>query len=165
MRRRVLELVGAVLLVWFPLFSYAARVPNSLPLLGTRIRFAVESRPVGSRPGCDLADQVVAIPEFLCWAMHERGVPAMNIRLLLQSVFFVAEGLMLVLLLSAALHFEAARLLFGIVAAAFCLIVEIFVAVRVAQRLWKWSGQLTGLMIRANSGRAISAAAGNRGDA
>jgi hypothetical protein len=39
----------------------------------------------------------------------------MNYRLLLQSVVFVAEGLLIVLLLSAALHFEAARLVFPVV--------------------------------------------------
>ena len=91
----------------------------------------------------------------------------MNIRLLLQSVLFVAPGLLLFLLLSAALHFEAARLVFGIAVAAFCLVVEIFVAVRVTQRLWKWSGQLARLAIRENSPTAVSTAtaAGRRGEA
>jgi len=91
----------------------------------------------------------------------------MTYRLLLQSVLFVAEGLLLVLLLSAALHFEAARLVFGIAVAAFCLVVEIFVVVRVAQRFWKWSGQLARLVIRENPGTAISTApaAGSRGEA
>ena len=91
----------------------------------------------------------------------------MNIRLLLQSVFFVAAGLLLVLLLSAALHFEAARLVFGIAVAAFCLVVEIFVAIRVTQRLWKWSGQLARIVIRESPGAAISTetAAGRRGEA
>jgi len=91
----------------------------------------------------------------------------MNIRLLLQSVLFVATGLLLFLLLSAALHFEAARLVFGIAVAAFCLVVEIFVAVRVTQRLWKWSGQLARLAIRENSPTAVSTAtaAGRRGEA
>ncbi|MGB6132659.1 MAG: hypothetical protein WBD06_17420 [Acidobacteriaceae bacterium] len=91
----------------------------------------------------------------------------MNYRLLLQSVLFVAEGLLLVILLSAALHFEAARLVFGIAVAAFCLVVEIFVAVRVAQRFWKWSGQLARLVIHENPGEGISTAtaAGSRGEA
>jgi hypothetical protein len=91
----------------------------------------------------------------------------MNIRLVLQSVFFVAAGLLLVLLLSAALHFEAARLVFGIAVAAFCLVVEIFVVVRIAQHLWKWSGQLARLVIRESSGLAISTATaeGRRGGA
>ena len=91
----------------------------------------------------------------------------MNIRQLLQSVFFVAGGLLLAVLLSAALHFEAARLVFGIAVAAFCLVVEILVAVRVTQRLWKWSGRLAGLMARENPDRAISpeTAAGTRGEA
>ena len=91
----------------------------------------------------------------------------MNYRLLLQSALFVFEGLLLVLLLSAALHFEAARLVFGIAVAAFCLIVEIFVAVRVMQRLWKWSGQLARLVIRESPGVAISTATaeGRRGGA
>jgi membrane-bound metal-dependent hydrolase YbcI (DUF457 family) len=91
----------------------------------------------------------------------------MNIRLLLQSVFFVAAGLLLVLLLSAALHFEAARLVFGIAVAVFCLIVEIFVAVRIAQRLWKWSGHLARLVIRENPGTSVprATATGTRGEA
>ena len=79
----------------------------------------------------------------------------MNYRLLLQSAVFVLEGLLLVLLLSAAVHFEAARLVFGIAVAAFCLIVEIFVAVQIAQRLWKWSGHLARLVIRDNPGTSV----------
>ena len=91
----------------------------------------------------------------------------MNIRLLLQSILFVAEGMLLVLLLSAALHFEAGRLVFGIAVAAFCLVVEIFAVVRIARLLWKWSGRLAGLMAREKLGRAISpaTAAGSRGEA
>ncbi len=91
----------------------------------------------------------------------------MNYRLLLQSAVFVLEGLLLVLLLSAALHFETVRLVFGIAIAAFCLVVEIFVVTRIARRLWKWSGQFAGLVIRENPGTAISTAtaAGSRGEA
>jgi len=91
----------------------------------------------------------------------------MNYRLLLQSALFVLEGLLLVLLLSAALHFEAARLVFGIAIAAFCLVVEIFVAVRVAQRFWRWSGQLARLVIREHPGTSAptATAAGTRGEA
>lgn len=91
----------------------------------------------------------------------------MNYRLLLQSAVFVLEGLLLVLLLSAALHFEAARLVFGVAVAAFCLVVEIFVVVRVTQRLWKWSGQLARLVIRENPGTSvpIATATGTRGEA
>jgi membrane-bound metal-dependent hydrolase YbcI (DUF457 family) len=91
----------------------------------------------------------------------------MNYRLLLQSVFFVAEGLLLVLLLSAALHFEAARLLFGIAVAAFCLVIEIYVVVRVTRRLWKWSGRFAAVIVREDSAKTISAASptGTRGEA
>ena len=91
----------------------------------------------------------------------------MNYRVLLQSAVFVLEGLLFVLLLSAALHFEAARLVFGIAIAAFCLVVEIFVVVRIARLLWKWSGRLAGLVARENPDRAISPAttAGSRGEA
>lgn len=91
----------------------------------------------------------------------------MNYRLLLQSAVFVLEGLLLVLLLSAALHFEAARLVFGIAVAAFCLVVEIFVVVRIAQRLWKWSGQLARLVVRENPGTSTptATATGTRGEA
>ena len=91
----------------------------------------------------------------------------MNYRLLLQSAVFALEGLLLVLLLSAALHFEAARLVFGIAVAAFCLVVEIFVVVRVARRLWRWSGQLARFVIRENPGTSIptATATGTRGEA
>ena len=91
----------------------------------------------------------------------------MNYRLLLQSAVFVLEGLLLVLLFSAALHFEAARLLFGVAVAVFCLIVEIFVAVRIAQRLWKWSGHLARLVIRETPGTSVpgAPATGARGEA
>ena len=91
----------------------------------------------------------------------------MNYRLLLQSAVFVLEGMLLVLLLSAALHFEAARLVFGIAVAVFCLIVEIFVAVRIAQRLWKWSGHLARMVIRENPGTSVPRATvtGTRGEA
>ena len=91
----------------------------------------------------------------------------MNYRLLLQSAVFVLEGMLLVLLLSAALHFEAARLVFGIAVAVFCLIVEIFVAVRIALRLWKWSGHLARMVIRENPGTSVptSTATGTRGEA
>jgi hypothetical protein len=91
----------------------------------------------------------------------------MNHRLLLQSAVFVLEGLLLVLLLSAALHFELARLVFGIAVAAFCLVVEIFVVVRIARRLWKWGGRLAALIIPETPGTAISAATAteSRGDA
>lgn len=91
----------------------------------------------------------------------------MNYRLLLQSAVFILEGLLLVLVLSAALHFEAARFVFGIAVAAFCLVVEIFVVVRIARRLWKWGGRLAALIIPENPGTAISTstAAGSRGEA
>lgn len=91
----------------------------------------------------------------------------MNYRLLLQSAVFVLEGLFLALLLSAAHHFEAARLLFGIAIAAFCLIVEVFVVFRIARRLWRWGERLAVLIIPENPGTAISTstAAGSRGEA
>lgn len=91
----------------------------------------------------------------------------MNCRLLLQSVVFVAEGLLLVLLLSAALHFEAARLVFAIAVAAFCLVVEIFVVVKAGQRLWKWSGWFAALMIREGAAKdsPTATASGTRGEA
>ena len=91
----------------------------------------------------------------------------MNYRLLLQSAVFVLEGLLLVLLFSAALHFEAARLVFGIAVAAFCLVVEIFLVLRIAQRLWKWSGHLATLVNRENPGTSVprATATGTRGEA
>jgi hypothetical protein len=91
----------------------------------------------------------------------------MNYRLLLQSAVFVLEGLLLVLLLSTALHFEAARLLFGTAVAAFCLVVEIIVVVRIARRLWRWGGRLAALIIPEDPGTSISTStvAGSRGEA
>jgi hypothetical protein len=91
----------------------------------------------------------------------------MNPRLLLQSVVFVVEGLLLVLVFSAALHFEIARLLFAIAIAALCLIAEVFVVVKAARRLWKWSGRLADVIVRYGSVKVIRAAtaAGNRGEA
>jgi hypothetical protein len=91
----------------------------------------------------------------------------MNLRLLLQSVVFVVEGLLLVLLFSAVLHFEIARLLFAIAIAALCLIAEVFVVVKAARRLWKWSGRLADVIVRCVSVKVIHAAteAGNRGEA
>jgi len=91
----------------------------------------------------------------------------MNYRLLLQSALFVLEGLLLVLMLSAALHFEAGRLVFGIAVAAFCLVVEVFTAVRIAQRLWKWGEKLARLVIRENPGTSVppGTATGTRGEA
>ncbi len=91
----------------------------------------------------------------------------MNYRLLVQSAVFVLEGLLLVLLLTAALHFEVAQLLFGIVVAAFCLFAEVFVVVRIGQRLWKWNGRLAALMVREAPAKAIPTAttSGNRGEA
>ena len=82
----------------------------------------------------------------------------MNFRLMLQSIVFVVEGLSLVLLLSAALHFEAARLLFATGVAVLCAIGEIYVIVKVTRRLWKWSGRFATLIIRKTSATAITAA-------
>jgi hypothetical protein len=90
----------------------------------------------------------------------------MNLRLL-QSVVFVVEGLLLVLVFSAALHFEIARLLFAIAIAPLCLIAEVSVVVKVAQRLWKWGGRLADVIVRYGSVKVIRAATatGNRGEA
>ncbi len=90
----------------------------------------------------------------------------MNYRLLLQSTVFVLEGLLLVLLISAALHFEAARIMFGIGIAAFCMVIEIVVVVRIAQRLWKWSGRFAALIVCEVPAKAISttSATGTRGE-
>jgi hypothetical protein len=91
----------------------------------------------------------------------------MNYRLLLQSIVFVLEGLLLIFLLSAAVHSELARLLFAIAVAVLCALGEIYVIVKVAQRLWKWSGRFTTLLIRKTPTTAISAGAttGTRGEA
>ncbi|MGH9604669.1 MAG: hypothetical protein ACRD3N_03100 [Terracidiphilus sp.] len=91
----------------------------------------------------------------------------MNYRLALQSVFFVVEGLLLVLAFSAALHFEVPRLLFAIGVGALCVFAELFVLVKVARRLWKWSGRLAAAFVRDGSATRIPAATatGNRGGA
>ena len=91
----------------------------------------------------------------------------MTYRLLLKSTLFVAEGLLLMLLLTVVLHFEVAQLLFGIVVAAFCLFAEVFVVVRIGQRLWRWNGRLAALMVREDPTKAIPTATptGTRGEA
>ena len=90
----------------------------------------------------------------------------MTYRLLLKSTLFVAEGLLLMLLLTVVLHFEVAQLLFGIVVAAFCLFAEVFVVVRIGQRLWRWSGNLARLVIREDPCTSVSTATatGTRGE-
>ena len=67
----------------------------------------------------------------------------MNFRLLAQSLVFVTAALILTAVLGyVALRFELARLLFAIGVAANWLIAEIYVAIKVALGLWKWSGGL-----------------------
>ena len=71
----------------------------------------------------------------------------MNYRLLAQSLVFVAAALILTAVLAMALRFEIARLLFAIGVAGIWLIAEIYVAIKVALGVWKWSGGLVGTIV------------------
>jgi len=91
----------------------------------------------------------------------------MNFRLLAQSLVFVTAALVLTAVLTMALRFEIARLLFAIGVAGIWLIAEIYVAIKVALGLWGWSGGLAGMIVRfltTRSGRKMAATA-SRGEA
>ena len=91
----------------------------------------------------------------------------MSLRFLAQSLVFVTAALILTVVLGMALRFEIARLLFAIGVAGLWLIAEIYVAIKVALGLWRWSGGLTGMIVRlltTRFGRKLAASA-SRGDA
>ena len=91
----------------------------------------------------------------------------MNYRLLAQSLVFIAAALILTAIFGMALRFEIARLLLAIGVAGIWLIAEIYVAIKVALGLWRWSGGLAGMIVRlltTRFGRKMAATA-NRGEA
>jgi hypothetical protein len=91
----------------------------------------------------------------------------MNYRLLAQTLVFITAALISTAVLGVALRFEIARLLFAIGVAGICLIAEIYVAIKVALRVWKWSGGLVGTIasqIAVRRERKVAATA-DRGEA
>jgi hypothetical protein len=88
----------------------------------------------------------------------------MNLHIVLKSVVFIVEGLLLLLALAATVHFEIGRLLFAIAVGAICAFGEIFVIAKIGQRLWRWSGRITSMLARDRATRVESEAA-DRGEA
>jgi hypothetical protein len=88
----------------------------------------------------------------------------MNLHLVLKSVVFIVEGLLLLLALVATVHFEIGRLLFAIVVGAVCAFGEIFVIAKIAQRLWRWSGRISSMLARDRATR-VEPEAADRGEA
>jgi hypothetical protein len=88
----------------------------------------------------------------------------MNSHLVLKSVVFIVEGLLLLLALAATVHFEMGRLLFAIAVGAVCAFGEIFVVVKISQRLWRWSGRITSMLARDRATR-VEPEAADRGEA
>ena len=84
--------------------------------------------------------------------MYKRGEP-LTYRLLLQSSLFIVQGLGLLVALSLAVHFEIARLLFAILVAGICLMAEVFVLAKIAQRLWQWSDREAFAILRFGTGK------------
>lgn len=64
MKRHVLELVGAVLLCLAAFFSFAARVPISLPLIGTGSDVASNPDPLAPDPVAILRIRWLQFPNF-----------------------------------------------------------------------------------------------------
>jgi hypothetical protein len=88
----------------------------------------------------------------------------MNSHLVLKSVVFIVEGLLLMLALAAAVHFEIGRLLLAIAVGAVCAFGEIFVIAKIGQRLWKWSGRITSRLVLRRTAR-VEPERANRGEA
>ena len=98
------KFVGAILLSLAAFFAYAARFPIRCPL-SERDRVLHRLRTRWLRRLVSLPKLQIRwpqLPNFCVGLCTRRGVHAMNYRLLLQSAVFVLEGLLLVLLLSAA---------------------------------------------------------------
>jgi hypothetical protein len=95
-----------------------------------------------------MATEIAKAAHLLRGTLHERGVDAMNFRLVAQSLVFVAAALILTAVLAMALRFEIARLFFAIGVAGIWLIAEIYVSIKIALGLWGWSGGLAGMIVR-----------------
>ena len=80
----------------------------------------------------------------------------MRRELILQGGVFIVSSVLLLLLLSAAVHFQAGRLLFAILIAGVCLIAELFLLFKVARLLWRWSNKVALAILRAPSADATS---------
>lgn len=91
----------------------------------------------------------------------------MTYRLLFQSAVFIAQGVGLLLALSVAVHFEIARLLIAICIAGICLMAEVFVLAKIAQRLWQWSDKVASTILRLGTGKVpdLQAETGKRDEA
>jgi hypothetical protein len=88
----------------------------------------------------------------------------MNSNLVLKSVVFIVEGLLLMLALAAAVHFEMGRLLLAIAVGAVCAFGELFVIAKIGQSLWKWSGRITSRLVARRNAR-VEPEGANRGEA
>ncbi len=88
----------------------------------------------------------------------------MNWHLVLKPVVFIVEGLLLMLALAAAVHFEIGRLLLAIAVGAVCAFGEIFVIAKIGQSLWKWSGRITSRLVPRGTAR-VEPEGANRGEA
>jgi len=80
----------------------------------------------------------------------------MSLQLLIKSVIFAVEGLLLLLALLVSVHFEIGRLLFAIAVGGLCAFAEIFVIAKIGQRLWKWSGKITSMLALERTAKAKS---------
>ena len=91
----------------------------------------------------------------------------MTYRLLLQSAVFIVQGFGLLVALSVAVHFEIARLLLAISVGGICLMAEVFVLAKIAQRLWQWSDKVASTILRLGTGTGpdLQAETEKRGEA
>jgi hypothetical protein len=75
----------------------------------------------------------------------------MKLELLAQSAAFLLFSVLLAVLLGVAIHFEVSRLVVAIAVAEVCLLAELYLLVKILHRLWKWSGAITGVLLRSES--------------
>ena len=68
--------------------------------------------------------------------------------LFLQGCFFTISFLMLLLLLSIAVHFPVGRVLFAILVSVICLSAECFALFKMTQFLWRWSSKAAIALVR-----------------
>ena len=90
----------------------------------------------------------------------------MNSHLVLKSVVFIVEGLLLMLALAAAVHFEIGRLLLAIAVGAVCAFArDLRDRIKIGQSLWKWSGRITSRLVRRQHCSGSNPNGANRGEA
>ena len=68
--------------------------------------------------------------------------------LFLQSLLFTSSCLMLLFLLSIAVHFPVGRVLFAVLIAVICLAAECFALFKLGQFLWRWSSKAAIALLR-----------------